>query len=71
MADDAVSLRPEEVRELMAQNRELRRLLDEHQWSGLTPIKSHGVCPECCGSSRSGHRAGCALDDALNAPNLT
>ncbi len=48
---------------LRAENAELRRLLRKHQWSGLTPSKSGGVCPECCASRRSpdGHRPGCAL----------
>jgi hypothetical protein len=71
MSDEAVTLRPHEVQALMAQNRELRRLLEEHQWSGLTPTKSGGVCPECCGSSRNGHRPGCALAQALDAPFLS
>lgn len=52
---------------LRAENDELRRLLAKHQWSGLTPIRSSGVCPECCGSSRSpaGHRPGCAIAAAI------
>ena len=40
----------EEVRSLRVENAELRRLLSKHQWSGLTPIKSTGACPECSGS---------------------
>lgn len=52
---------------LRAQNDELRRLLEKHQWAGLTPLRSHGVCPECCASSRSanGHRPGCAIAAAI------
>ena len=52
MSDDAIELSPEEILGLIAQNAEMRRLLDEHQWSGLTPTKSGGVCPECCGPKR-------------------
>lgn len=57
-----------DVNSLRTQNDELRRLLEKHQWSGLTPVKSSGVCPECCGSSRhpSGHRPGCAIAAALD-----
>jgi len=69
MPDD-VQLSREEVLELVTQNAEMRRLLDEHQWSGLTPAKSQGVCPECCGSSRHGHRPGCALDAVLKAADF-
>ena len=59
-----------DVDTLRSQNDELRRLLEKHQWSGLTPLKSSGVCPECCGSSRdpSGHRPGCAIAAALAQP---
>jgi hypothetical protein len=49
---------------LRAENAELRRLLDKHQWAGLTPVKSAGCCPECCGASPPrgrGHRPGCAI----------
>ena len=45
-----------------------RRLLEKHQWSGLTPAKSHGVCPECCGAEPpfgQGHRPGCAIAAAV------
>jgi hypothetical protein len=56
----------QEVDLLRTENDELRRLLTKHQWSGLTPLKSGGVCPECCASARSGeHRPGCALAEAL------
>jgi hypothetical protein len=69
---NSVRLSHEDVLELLAQNAEMRRLLAEHQWSGLTPTRSSGVCPECCGSSRTtGHRPGCALVAALEAPDLT
>ena len=71
MSNTAIRLSPDDVGKLLAQNAEMRRLLEDHQWSGLTPAKSHGVCPECCGSSRYGHRPGCALDAALEAPDLT
>ena len=49
---------------LRAENAELRRLLDKHQWAGLTPFKSAGCCPECCGASPPrgrGHQPGCAI----------
>jgi hypothetical protein len=69
MADD-IQLSREEVLELISQNAEMRRLLGEHQWSGLTPVKSGGVCPECCGSSRQGHRPGCAIDAVLRAADF-
>jgi hypothetical protein len=36
---------------LRAENAELRRLLEKHQWSGLTPFKSTGCCPECAGAA--------------------
>jgi hypothetical protein len=65
MTDPEVHLSSAEIMELITQNAELRRLLAEHQWSGLTPLKSRGVCPECCGSSRHGHRPGCAIDAVL------
>jgi hypothetical protein len=70
MSDAAIQLSPEDVERLLAQNAEMRGLLGEYQWSGLTPAKSHGVCPACCGSSRSGHRPGCAIAAALEAPEL-
>jgi hypothetical protein len=67
MSDDLVT-------RLRAQNDELRRLLDKHQWSGLIPPKSNGACPECAGSKPPrgrGHRAGCAIAAALAmAPHL-
>jgi hypothetical protein len=53
---------------LQAENAELRRLLAKHQWSGLTPFKSSGCCPECSGPADPpgrGHRPGCAIADAL------
>ena len=65
MSSTAMRLRPDEVDKLLAANAEARRLLEKHQWSGLTPMESHGVCPECCGSSWSGHRPGCAIATAL------
>ncbi len=71
MSHNAVDLSPAELEQLLGQNAEMRRLLDEHQWSGLAPLKSRGVCPECCGSSRNGHRDGCALEAALDAASLT
>jgi hypothetical protein len=49
---------------LRAENAELRRLLEKHQWAGLIPVKSSGCCPECCGPSPprgSGHRPGYAI----------
>ena len=61
----------ETIRELRAQNAELRRLLEKHQWGGLTPVKSYGACPECSGSAAPfahGHRPGCAIAAALTAP---
>ncbi len=60
----------DEVRHLRAEIAELRRLLDKHQWAGLTPIGSTGVCPECAGAAPPegrGHRPGCALAAALAA----
>jgi hypothetical protein len=57
-----------DVETLRFENDELRRLLEKHQWSGLTPTGSVGVCPECCGSSYSGHRPGCAIAAALAQP---
>ena len=60
----------DELQTLRAENAELRRLLDKHQWAGLTPVKSIGACPECSGSKPPdgrGHRPGCALALALAA----
>jgi hypothetical protein len=68
MAEPSIGLTRDEILDLLAQNAEMRRLLGEHQWAGLTPSKSGGVCPECCGSSRNGHRPGCALQAALSWP---
>jgi hypothetical protein len=59
-----------EVQRLRTENAELRRLLDKHQWAGLTPFKSDGVCPECAGPAPPagrGHRSGCAIARALAA----
>jgi hypothetical protein len=55
---------------LQAENAELRRLLEKHQWAGLTPFKSSGCCPECSGAPRRGHRPGCAIAAilAVSAP---
>jgi hypothetical protein len=61
----------DEVLRLRAENAELHRLLEKHQWSGLTPIQSVGACPECLGSEPpygQGHRPGCALAAALAIP---
>ena len=66
-----VQLSRAEVVELITQNAEMRRLLAEHRWSGLTPAKSGGVCPECCGSARYGHRPGCAIDAVLRSEDLS
>jgi hypothetical protein len=71
MSHNAIRLSPAEIEQLLRQNAEMRSLLAEHQWSGLAPLKSRGVCPECCGSSRNGHREGCALEAALGAADLT
>lgn len=60
-----VQATPEDIFGLRAEIAELRRLLDKHQWSGLTPLKSHGACPECCGSKINGHRPGCAIAAAV------
>lgn len=61
----------QEIDALRAENAEQRRLLQKHQWSGLTPPRSGGVCPECCASARSeeGHRPGCAIAGALGLPD--
>jgi hypothetical protein len=61
----------DEVERLRVENAELRRLLLKHQWGGLTPPLSAGVCPECAGAEPPrgrGHRPGCALAAALAAP---
>ena len=58
----------DEVEHLRAENSELRRLLEKHQWGGLTPVQSSGACPECAGvqpPAGRGHRPGCALAAAL------
>lgn len=55
---------------LRSLNAELRRLLEKHQWSGLTPTKSFGACPECGGSEApfaTGHQPGCAIAAILEA----
>ena len=57
------------ARQLRNENAKLRLLLEKHQWSGLTPAKSHGVCPECSGAVGHGHRPGCAIAAALAAPD--
>ncbi len=60
----------DELARLHRENAELRRLLTKHQYSGLTPIGSIGVCPECAGAAPpegSGHRRGCAIAQALAA----
>ena len=60
-----------EVEQLRAEISELRRLLDKHQWSGLTPAGSIGCCPECAGAVPplgSGHRPNCAIAAALALP---
>ncbi|TMF69497.1 MAG: hypothetical protein E6H99_05845 [Chloroflexi bacterium] len=59
----------DEVLRLRAEIAELRRLLNKHQWAGLTPVSSTGACPECAGSAPpigSGHRPGCAIAAALS-----
>ena len=71
MSHDRMLLTSAEIAELVQQNAEMRRLLTEHQWAGLAPLKSHGVCPECCGSSRNGHRPGCAIEAMIAADDLT
>lgn len=71
MSEESIQLSREDIIILLEQNAEMRRLLNEHQWSGLTPAESGGVCPECCGSARQGHRPGCALAAVLSAPHLS
>jgi hypothetical protein len=63
----------EDIEKLRAQNAELRRLLDKHQWINVSPVKSFGACPECGGSEAAfaqGHRDDCAIAAALAAPSL-
>jgi len=63
-----------ELARLRALNAELRRLLEKHQWSGLTPTKSYGACPECGGSEApfaNGHNPGCAIAAVLAASELS
>ncbi len=60
----------DEVLRLRAEAAELRRLLEKHQWGGLTPAQSIGACPECAGTQPpegSGHRPGCAVAAALES----
>ena len=60
----------DEISRLRNEIAELRRLLNKHQWAGLTPVGAAGACPECAGSSPPegrGHRPGCALAVALAA----
>ncbi|HTX32551.1 MAG TPA: hypothetical protein VMD09_14310 [Solirubrobacteraceae bacterium] len=62
-----------EIEEIRAQNLELRRLLEKHQWTNVTPVNSYGACPECGGSEApfaSGHNSGCAIAAALDQPAL-
>jgi hypothetical protein len=57
-----------ELRQLRAENVELRRLLAKYQWSGLTPAGSIGCCPECARPAPpagDGHRPGCAIAAAI------
>ena len=64
----------QELARLRALNAELRRLLEKHQWSGLTPTKSYGACPECGGSEApfaNGHNPGCAIAAVLAASELS
>lgn len=63
----------DEVARLRQENGELRRLLNKHQWAGLTPPGSLGACPECAGVAPpegTGHRPGCALAAALAAARV-
>ena len=62
-----------EIEQLRAQNAELRRLMEKHQWVNVTPTRSYGACPECGGSEApfaGGHRDGCAIASALDQPPL-
>jgi hypothetical protein len=68
--DDGGRESERELRQLRVLNAELRRLLEKHQWSGVTPTKSYGACPECGGSGApfaSGHQPGCAIAAVLGA----
>ena len=59
---------------LRAENLKLRRLLEKHQWAGLTPFKSTGCCPECSGAAPphgKGHRPGCAIAAVLTSEAVT
>jgi hypothetical protein len=63
----------EEIEQLRAQNAELRRLVEKHQWVNVTPVRSFGACPECGGSEAPfahGHYDGCAIAAALSKPPL-
>jgi len=63
----------EDIEKLRAQNAELRRLLEKHQWVNVTPVRSFGACPECGGSEApfaNGHQDGCAIAAALSSPPL-
>jgi hypothetical protein len=64
-----VEMITQDIALLRSENAELRRLLEKHQWSGLTPRASGGVCPECCASVRTGdgHRPDCAIGVVLAA----
>jgi hypothetical protein len=67
---DGFSTSDRELAVLRSLNCELRRLLEKHQWSGLTPTKSFGSCPECGGSEApfaTGHQPGCAIAAILEA----
>jgi hypothetical protein len=64
----------DEVARLREKNAELLRLLEKHQWAGLTPVKSNGCCPECCGSKPPrgrGHRPRCAIAAVVSGHELT
>ncbi|MBV8429987.1 MAG: hypothetical protein JO244_02410, partial [Solirubrobacterales bacterium] len=37
----------DEIEQMRAQNAELRRLVEKHQWVNVTPVRSYGACPEC------------------------
>lgn len=63
----------DDIERLRAQNAELRRLLEKHQWVNVTPVHSYGACPECGGTEapfNRGHHAGCAIASALDGPVL-
>lgn len=61
----------DEVSRLRRENNELRRLLNKHQWAGLTPVGSVGACPECAAPTDQGHRPGCAIAKVLAESALT